>query len=228
MRLTALSTLLAMFALTAPVCVGAEPVPSEKPKLGVQLEDIPFDASQGIPVRGVSPGSTAAMLGLMAGDAIKTVNGKPIAGFADLVAAVSGLKTGDALTLDVMRKGAPLTLSGKMLAAVSPASVGNELREAQEQLGQLTRVVDAKTREPTLGELIRELQLLQEQFPKAAAEFKKLYPNGEFSIVIRITSDKTAANAVDLMKDPAPVGPGANPAPRDGAPKPAPPAALGK
>lgn len=198
---------LALFALSCPLALAA----AEKPKLGVSLEDVPFDASQGIPVRSVAAGSTAAVLGLQAGDAIKSLNGTSITGFADLLAAVGGLKVGDALSMEVTRKGAPLTLAGKMLPAVSPASVGKELGEAQAELDKLKRAVDAKTREPTLAELIRELQMLQEQFPKAAAEFKKLYPNGEFSIVIRITSDKTAANPVDLMKDPAPVPPGAKP-----------------
>ena len=207
MRLIA--SLLALFALSCPLALAAEPAEpaaAEKPKLGVALEDVPFDPSQGIPVRSVAAGSTAAVLGLQAGDAIRSLNGKPITGFADLLAAVGGLKVGDAVSMEVTRKGAPLTLAGTMLPAVSPASVGKELGEAQAELDQLKRAVDAKTREPTLAELIRELQMLQEQFPKAAAEFKKLYPNGEISIVIRITSDKTAANPVDLMKDPAPPG----------------------
>ena len=218
--------LIALFALVALVCPGfaAEPPPVDKPKLGVVLEDVPFDASQGIPVRSVAPGSTAAVLGLQTGDAIKSINGKPIAGFADLLAAIGGLKVGDAVTAEVMRKGTPLTLAGKMLPAVSPASVGRELGEAQAELDKLKRTVDARTREPTLGELIRELQMLQEQFPKAAAEFKKLYPNGEFSIAIRITSDKTAANPIDLMKDPTPAPTGA-PAPPSVPPGTKPPAA---
>ena len=217
MRPILLSTLLAA-SLLGPAAYAAEgPAQvTDRPKLGVQLEDVPFDASQGIPVRSVAPGSSAAALGLQAGDAIKSANGKTITGFADLVAVVGGLKVGDPVTLEVTRKGAPMTLSGKMLAPATPAAIGNELREAQEQLGQLKQVVDARTREPTLAELIRELQLLQEQFPKAAAEFKKLYPNGEFSIVIRITSDKNAPNAIDLM-DPPTVPPAAETPAPDGA-----------
>jgi len=202
-----LTTCLALVAFAAPVALGAEETPADKPKLGVQLEDSAFDPSQGIPVRAVVPGGTAAVLGLLVGDAIKTINGKPIASFADLLAIVSGLKAGDAVSIEVMRQGQPMTLVGKMLAAATPGSITRELKESQEELARLNREVDARKREPTLAELIRELQMLQEQFPKAAAEFKKIYPNGEFSIVIKITSDKTAANPVDLMKDPVPPAP---------------------
>ena len=222
MRLTALGSLLTLCALMGPLAVGADAPVAEKPKLGVALEDVPFDPSQGIPVRTVAPGSTAAMLGLQAGDAIKTLNGKPIAGFADLVAVVGALQVGDAVTVDVTRKGTPMTLSGKMLPGVTAASVGKELNEAQAELDKVKRAVDARTREPTLAELIRELQMLQEQFPKAAAEFKKLYPDGEFSIVIRITSDKNAANPVDLMKN---TPPASGTTPPEGAATPAAPEA---
>lgn len=229
MRPIVLSALLALsLAVPAAVAADAPAIGAAKPKLGVQLEDVPFDPSQGIPVRSVAAGSTAAVLGLQPGDAIRSVNGKAISGFADLLAVVSGLKVGDAVTLEVNRAGAPLTLSGTMLAPANPLNVGNELAKAQEELAELKRAVDMKTREPTLAELIRELQLLQEQFPKAAAEFKKLYPNGEFSIVIRITSDKTAANPVDLMKEtPGPTPPGGAtppaPAPPQSGARPAPP-----
>jgi hypothetical protein len=73
--------------------------------------------------------------------------------------------------------------------------------------------VGARTREPSLAELLRELQILQEQFPRAAAEFKKIYPKGEFSIVIRITSDATAKEPVDLLNLPDPTQVAPVPAP---------------
>jgi membrane-associated protease RseP (regulator of RpoE activity) len=230
MRLThlLLACLLGLATLHAVEVPVATP-PLEKPKLGVILDDSSFDPSQGVPVRGVAPGSSAQALGLQPGDLLATYNGKAIHSSADLLAALGESKTGDAVTIEVLRGGAKQTLTGKLLPPVTSTNLQEELRRVRDELDAMKRATGDRTREPTLAELVRELQLLQEQFPKAAAEFKKVYPNGEFSIVIRITSDKTAEKPVDLMQltDPkavlpetpaAPSGaaPGAAPAPHPG------------
>ena len=49
-----------------------------------------------------------------------------------------------------------------------------------------------------LDDIVTQLNTLEKNLPKAAEEFKKQYPNGEFTIniSISITSDKTAKNPV--------------------------------
>lgn len=217
--------LLTVLPLLATAVLGAAeptpPAPAERPRLGVTIEDA-FDPSQGVPVRAVTPGSTAAALGVQSGDAIRAVNGKPVANAADLQAAIGGLTVGATLAIDVTRQGRPTQLTGTVLAPLAAANLSSELAEAQREIERLKGAVDAKTREPTLAELIRELQLLQAAFPKAAAEFKKIYPNGEFAIVIRIVSDKNAPDAVDLMKDPKALLPGDSAGGASRPPEPAP------
>lgn len=201
-------------ALFTVVAAETEPV-----RLGVVVDNAAFDISQGLPVKGVAPGSTAASLGVQVGDLMTAINGESVKSDADVLRVLTPLKVGDAITLQVRRNGELRDLAGAILAPPTAENLLAELGAMRGKVNELEQAVDARTREPTLAELIRELQLLQAQFPKAAAEFKKLYPNGEFSIVIRITSDKTAAEPVDLMNlpDPAKAVPAA---PEGAAPKP--------
>jgi len=48
--------------------------------------------------------------------------------------------------------------------------------------------------------VLQKLQDIEKDLPKAAEAFKKVYPNGEFRIVIslEITSDKTAKDPIDI------------------------------
>jgi len=194
-----LRVLVSLFLMCAALAAVDAPV-GDKPRLGVVLDDGAFDPSQGVPVRGIAPGSSAASLGIKAGDLLASFNGKAIHSAADLLAALGEAKTGDTVTVEVVRGGAKQSLTGKLIPPATSATLQQELNDVRAQLADMRADAAARTREPTLAELIRELQFLQEQFPRAAAEFKKIYPNGEFSIVIRITSDKTAEHPVDLMQ----------------------------
>lgn len=176
------------------------PAAGERPRLGVVLDDGAFDPSQGVPVRSVMPGSSAAALGIKAGDLIDTFNGKPIRSAADMLGALADAKTGDAVTVVVVRDKVKQTLEGKLIPPASSASLQQELNAVRAQIADLRAAAAARSEEPTLAELIYQLEQLQAQFPRAAAEFKKIYPDGEFSIVIRITSDKNAKNPIDLMQ----------------------------
>jgi len=170
------------------------------PRLGVVVESGAFDPSQGVPVRSVVAGSTAATLGVQVGDLIAAINGAATRSDQDIATALSTLAPGQPITVDVRRGGDIRQLSGTLRSAPTSANLLQELGEVRGQVNALKAEVGARTREPSLAELLRELQILQEQFPRAAAEFKKLYPKGEFSIVIRITSDATAAEPVDLLR----------------------------
>jgi len=206
-----LRVVISLFVLCAMLSAVEPPtaLSGDKPRLGVVLDDGAFDPSQGVPVRGVAPGSSAVALGIQAGDLLASFNGKAIHSAADLLAALGEAKTGDTVTIEVVRAGAKHSLTGKLIPPATSATLQQELNDVRAQLADMRVDAAARTREPSLAELIRELQFLQEQFPRAAAEFKKIYPNGEFSIVIRITSDKTAEHPVDLMQltDPKAVPP---------------------
>lgn len=206
---------LALILALSTLAAEAEPV-----RLGVVVDNAAFDISQGLPIKGVAPGSTAASLGVQVGDLMTAINGETVKSDADVLRVLSPLKVGDAITLQVRRGGELRDLAGSILAPPTAENLLAELGAMRGKVHELEQAVDARTREPTLAELIRELQLLQAQFPKAAAEFKKLYPNGEFSIVIRITSDKTATEPVDLMNLPDPAKALPPPGPEAAAPTP--------
>jgi len=195
------------FLLLLTACASFASVAAESgqpPRLGVVVETGTFDPSQGVPVKSVVAGSTAAAIGLQVGDLIAALNTKPVHSDRDLIAALEGLAVGQEITVKVKRAGAEKILTGTLLTPPTSANLLQELGEVRGQVNKLKAEVGARTREPSLAELLRELQILQEQFPRAAAEFKKIYPKGEFSIVIRITSDATAKEPVDLLNLPDP------------------------
>jgi S1-C subfamily serine protease len=59
-----------------------------------------------------SPAGTA---GLLVGDVVVAVDGSPISGQAALIATIRDHRPGDSLTIDVRRKGAPLTLTAVLV-----------------------------------------------------------------------------------------------------------------
>ena len=76
------------------------------------------------------------------------------------------------------------------------ANLGSQIGDLQSRLADLTQ----KTKEPTLAEVLKRLQDIERDLPRAAEQFKKVYPNGEFRIVIslEITSDKTAKEPLGI------------------------------
>lgn len=118
MRLMALTTLAALALSMLP----AAPAPAADPlvraaSLGVAPGDPPAEVASalsgtpGLYVRLVVPGSNAERLGIRAGDVVLAVNGKPVAGAADVAAA--GLRDGTPLRVEVWRARARLSLSGQ-------------------------------------------------------------------------------------------------------------------
>lgn len=193
----------ALIAVCALSLCAAEPA-TNPIRLGIVVDNTAFDVSKGLPIQSVVPGSTAAQLGVQVGDLLASVNGEAITSDADVLRVLGTLSVGAAITLEVQRAGERKSLSGTVVNPPTAEALLSELGSVRGELNQVKAAVDARTREPTLAELLRELQVLQEQFPRAAAEFKKLYPKGEFSIVIRITSDATATEPIDLMNLPNP------------------------
>lgn len=91
-------------------------------QLGVSVQDLTPDlarafnipANQGAVIAQVSPRSTAARAGLKEGDVVLNVNDKPVRGGGSLRNAIGLLEVGEAVKLEILRDGKPLTLDAKV------------------------------------------------------------------------------------------------------------------
>jgi S1-C subfamily serine protease len=62
-------------------------------------------------VRQVEPDSTAARNGVLPGDEIRAVNQEPVQGKMHFIATLSKFRPNDELVLEIIRHGAPTTIS---------------------------------------------------------------------------------------------------------------------
>lgn len=193
MRRLVLCLLLASIALAA----------EQRPHLGVQVDETLRAGafSDGIPVSSVREGTTAAEVGILAGDLVLSVNGQVVRSLDDLKTQINATKVGDTVVIEVMRGGTRQTLKGAMRAQPglppSPTATLDELKRKVEKIEQAAREPNLMRQ---LDELVRQLKQLEDDLPKAAEAFKKQYPNGEFTVSIHldITSDKTAKDPVKI------------------------------
>ena len=179
--------------------------PAPKAYLGIAIDQAAttFDG-KGLAILRIEPNSPAAVMGLAAGDRLSSFDGKTLKNQDELSAAIATKKPGDAIQLEAVRAqgkdGLPqlLKLSGVLQEAPRSrvGSLGSQLSELQARVGDLS----AKSKEPTLAEVLQKLQDIEKDLPRAAEAFKKIYPNGEFRIAlsIEITSDKTAKDPIDI------------------------------
>lgn len=177
------------------------PSVAEKPMLGVKLSDDNFDAEKGLLVQSVIPSSTAAVIGIVNGDYLQSVNGKTLKSRQDLETAMTAAKIGDPITVSVLRGAEVKNLSGTMLERPKVRTIDRDLNEVRKSVAELKELAGPK-KDPSLAEVLQELKDFEEKLPEAVEKFKKQYPNGEFRIKldIEIVSDKTAKEPVDLMK----------------------------
>lgn len=82
-------------------------MPRRPAPLGVRLDP---DITDRVVVREVGPGSPAAAGGILAGDTLVAVAGRPIARPAALRPALRELRAGQTITIDALRQGAPIRL----------------------------------------------------------------------------------------------------------------------
>jgi membrane-associated protease RseP (regulator of RpoE activity) len=185
--------------------------PAAKPFLGVNVDDnsASLDPNGGLPVTVVIPGSTAATLGLQAGDHLMSFNGQPLKAQADLARALSTVKIGDPVTIELNRKQGDKTekktVSGAIQERPQVRTLNNDLAKLRDEVLQLrVQAEDKKKKDISLVEVLQQLKELEQNLPAAIADFKKQYPKGEFNISIKIdiTSDKTAKQPLEIGNQP--------------------------
>ncbi|MCC6136567.1 MAG: DegQ family serine endoprotease [Candidatus Contendobacter sp.] len=102
-------------------------------QLGVSVQDLTPDlarafnipASQGAVIAQVSPRSAAARAGLREGDVVLSINGRPVRDSGALRNTVGLLEVGEAVRLEILRDGKPLTLEAKV-GEYAPARLDGE------------------------------------------------------------------------------------------------------
>ncbi len=123
--------------------------------LGVQMRDLDpavrnalgYDEKEGAAVLGVSPGSPAQAAGLQPWDVIRQVNGVPISASSQLFTIVQRTHIGDAITLDVWRKGEAL----KLKATITESGIAKPPATAPAKPDAPGKTLDADTVLQSLG-----------------------------------------------------------------------------
>lgn len=86
-----------------------------KATLGIGMQDNPNEASKGVMVLQVIPGSPAEKAGLTAGDTIVALDGRPVTISQELARRLGGSEAGQNVQLDVLRNGSPLKLAATLM-----------------------------------------------------------------------------------------------------------------
>jgi hypothetical protein len=180
----------------------ASTAPAPKPFLGVRFDEnsVSLDTEPGMPINEVVNGSTVQAMGLESGDRLLTVNGKPTEKTTDLTSILGGSKVGDQVTVEYVRAGKKSQVQGPLLERPKPAALAREVDKLNQKLSEVKDLAEAKSREPSLGEILQQLKDIESGLPRAVAAFKREYPNGEFdiSITVKIVSDKTAKDPLEF------------------------------
>ncbi|MDQ5909678.1 MAG: serine protease Do [Pseudomonadota bacterium] len=104
-------------------------------QLGVSVQDLTPDlaqafnipTNQGAVIAQVSPRTAAARAGLKEGDVVLRINDRTIRNSSSLRNAIGLLEVGEALRLEILREGKPLTLDAKIGEYVPAKAEGNEI-----------------------------------------------------------------------------------------------------
>jgi Do/DeqQ family serine protease len=141
-------------------------------EFGVSVQDLTPELATALGVEGrtgavvttVEPDSAAAAAGLREGDLILSLDGRPVAGAADIHTRFGVLSVGARVTLEVLRAGRPLTLSGEIAdpyrdfvpgERLSP-SLRGALLGADERRGDAVRVGTVTPETPAWESGLRE------------------------------------------------------------------------
>nr|MDA3962373.1 PDZ domain-containing protein [Planctomycetota bacterium] len=185
------------------------------PFLGVIVRptaETDFDGVRGLVVQKVFPRTTATALGLQTDDLIVSCNDTAVASRDDLKAVLEGIAVGDELTVSLVRGEEKQKAVAVMQARPTRNGIEKQVAEAkqavaklqEERAAQLNDLAAARTEEVQLAQAMMELSQTLSELPDkldvAAQQFKAVYPDGEFTvdIVVRISSNKDSADAIDL------------------------------
>lgn len=186
--------------------LGAEDAaPVQPPYLGVGVEEVTeFDAPRGLRVTGVAPGATFERLGVKEGDRLVSINGTAVTSTDEFRALAKTLTNGAAMIVVVKRNGVDTTLNGALAATPRPRELAEEGDRLRQEADALRAVADRATTRSSLEDALRLIKQVEEELPKAAEEFKRIYPNGTFriSINIDIRSDQGAKEPEKLKPTP--------------------------
>ncbi|MFT6776714.1 MAG: Do/DeqQ family serine protease [Paraglaciecola sp.] len=130
--------------------------------LGIKGQDIDsgladamnLDASQGAFVSEVAPDSAAEKGGILAGDIITQINGRPVVSFQELRAKVSSKGAGAELELTVLRKGKKEKIDVVLSHATQNVVVAKEIHPALEG----ATLTNGKTQQGDSGIVISDLE----------------------------------------------------------------------
>ena len=201
------ATVCAAEPVTTPTPKPAEPAPASttpapKPFLGVRFDEnsVALDSEPGMPINEIVNGSTLQTLGLEAGDRLLSLNGKPTEKTTDLATILGGSKVGEQVTVEYVRAGKKAQAQGPLLGRPNAAALAGAVAKLNQTLSEVKELAEAKSREPSLGEILQQLKDIESGLPRAVAAFKREYPDGEFdiSITVKIVSDKKAKNPLEF------------------------------
>jgi len=185
----------------------ADVAPVQPPYLGVGVEEIAeFDAARGLNVTSIAPGATFDRLGIKEGDRLVSVNGTSITSTDSFRAVAMTLTNGMPMAVVIIRNGANLTVSGTLTATPRPRDLAEESDRLRQEASELHALADQVSTKRSLEEALRLIKQVEEALPKAAEDFKRVYPNGTFriSINIDIRSDQGAKDPEKLTPTPVP------------------------
>lgn len=207
---------MALFAADEPLQPKTDDTAKRQAYLGLAIDAAATTfEGHGLVVLRVEPNSPAAVMGIAGGDRITHVDGNPLKIQEDLAKWLKAKNPGERVVIAALRTQGQnggvetITYTGVLqeLPRSRTSSLGNQLNELQARLAEL----EDKAKEPTLAEILERLHAIEQDLPKAAAAFKRIYPDGEFRIAIsvEVTSHKTAPDplAIDVggrVDDPAP------------------------
>lgn len=179
--------------------VPAAETPPRQAYLGIAIDSAATSfEGHGLVVLRVEPGSPAAVMGIVGGDRLLRLDGAPLTSREELQRLMATKQPGDRIAIEAVRtqgrdgSSEPFNCTGLVqeLPRSRTSSLGTQLNDLQARLAEL----EEKTKEPTLAEILKRLHDIEQDLPKAAAAFKRIYPDGEFRIAIsvEVTSHKTA------------------------------------
>jgi len=183
---------------------------SRPPSLGISVDVAadPLSAPDGLVVASVRPGSNGQRMGLQPGDRIVAIDGEAVATADDFRLRFEAKRIGEAVALTVVRDEEPVELQGELRRQTGVRDLAARAEALQQDLERLRGGDPAERPRYSLQELLVILRQIERDLPAAAAEFKRVYPEGRFRIGIHIDIDSHAPDeAADDGPAPAEVAP---------------------